>query len=529
MRRRVPFGLLTILAALGPRADADDEGAVPQPKSAPHGPTITLRRSPGDADALPIARVSLRQWLSWPDRTQTRTTELVARTASADSDERGRPRVRVEITLARVADDSADGAPQIRASGAAISVLASIGPDGLVADSRTEGADAFGDLRTYLQPTASWVLPPIPPKPVRLGDTWDVPIPYFLWSIRQPGGVPAEGFVTQVLEAVEDHGGVRCARIRTAVSLTRPQPAGMTPAALGLGDGPAIGRFHGSGTTWVDLTGCVREDILDVTLRTENPATEKWMEWKLRREVRARPTALGLPPTDWKPQQGKLAFTVGYAKGVEAAWAAARPAMLYFTSASSRECLAFGARSFADPQVLDASKAYLPILVDADEDADVARRYGATTLPAVFWVDVDEEVLVRCVGDAPIADFRPLSATARAYAARLAPSARRRATMAARDEMRAAEKRGDVGTALAAVSDLEEAGRPGSLLAEARATRARIQKAGREALAAATALARSGKAAEAKALYEKLVMGYGDDPVAAEAADRLRELDGGSK
>ena len=525
MRTWIAIGVLSVLGATSNGVAEADEWNPPKPKPSPTGEPVVLKRTVGDAERLPTARIRTRQVHSWADdRKREIVADFDAAAAPAEADGKGRPQVNLGLDFARLAVDGDDLAPRIRAGGARVSVLAAVGGTGLVADGAAKGAETLGSLGLFVKPVGSWVLPYLPEKPVRVGETWDLPIPYFLWSIGQLGGVPADGFVTQILEAVEDHAGARCARIRTVVSLRRPQPKGMTPPAVGIGEGAALARFRGEGTTWVDLEGCLRDDVLDVVLRIENTGTRNWMEWTLHREVTAQPPTAGPLPLEWSSHMGDLPFTVGFEKGMDEAWAAGRPAMLFFTSATDRWCPLFAARTWKDKEVLEKVKAYLPVLVDADREPELRKKYTVLLLPAVVWVDAEGEALFQVVGDASLDIFRLTADTARDRAPDVEPSPSYLAATKAGDALRIATRIGDVRAALKAIREIQEIKRPKGLLEEARAADERITKSGNDALAEAKALAQAGKEAEAREALGKLKAAYGDHPVGQAAWALLRSL-----
>jgi hypothetical protein len=504
-----------------------DEWTVAKPKSAGKGPAVTLKRTLDDAARLPVAQFRTRQEIARKDEKREILVDFEATLSPADADEKGRHQVRVAVAPSKVSVDGDDSAPKLREAGIAISVLSPVDAKGFVASGTTTGAEGLGTLGPFLRTSASWALPYLPEKPVRVGDAWDLPIPYFLWSVNQPGDAPAEGFVTQVLTALEDRDGVRCAKVKTVFSLRRPQPPGMTPEAVGIGEGAALSRFRGEGTSWIDLDGCLREEVLDVKMRIENTTTKAWMQWTLHREGKARPrgaAAPAPPPNEWQKHLGKLDFVVGFAAGMERAWAEGRPAMLFFTSRKDKWCPLFAARTWKDPEVLEKVKAYLPVLVDAEAEPALREKYTVLLLPAVVWVDSEGDQIFAAVGDIPLDLFRTLAEGARDRAPEVKPSESYVAVTKAAEAMRAAVRSGDARGALRAVRQIQEVGRPPALVAEAKEVEERIGAQATEALGKAKELVAAGKKAEAKDALGKIRETYGDHPVGREAWTLLREL-----
>ena len=518
---RVLFAVL--VGALASRPSAADEWSPTRPKAMPSGSPITLKRNVTDATKLPRARVVTKHHHAWADRSAETAVEFDAVAAPAKPDAKGRPQVAATLTVTGLAVENLDLMGRVAERGAEVTVLSTLDAHGYVGSATATGGVAEGALGDVFRPTGAWLLPYLPEKPVRVGDVWDLPIPYFLWSIKQQGDAPATGFVTQTLLAVELHGGVKCARLKTVASVRRPQPAGMTPKEVGVGDGAALTRIRAEGTTWVDLDGCVREDVLDVTLRVENDETKAWMEWTFHRDLKAQPVGAPPPPKDWSAHVGNVKFVEGFEKGLDKAWNAGKPAMLFFTSIKDHWGPIFGARTWKDKEVLERVKGYVPVLVDADERGDLRKRYDVVVLPAVVWVDSDGNHLFAAMGDAPIELFRTAAATAQERV----PDGPAPSFLAARkagEELRAALKAWDVRAAMRAIHDIDELKRPASLVEEARAAEAQIEKRGAGELAKAKALLEAGKKPEATEALEQVRKAYGDHPVGREAKELLRSL-----
>ena len=527
-RRRAAWvlGACALLPAWGASSAGADEWTVAKPKSAGTGSPITLKRDPTDAARLPSLRFETVQKSVWPAKKREVALDFTARVSPAGVDDQHRPRVHLAADVEKVAVDGDDLAPRMRAAGVDLSVLSSIDEHGYVADGVVKGAERLGTLDRFLQSAPAWALPRLPDKPVRTGDAWDLSIPYFLWSVNQPGAAPAEGFVTQVLEAIEAHDGVRCARVRTVASLRRPQPKGMTPPGVEIGEGDALARFHAEGTSWIEVDGGrLREDVLDVKMRIENVQTKTWMEWTFHRTAKPPPAGTAPRTVDWSAHMGALKFVVGYEPGMEEAWAAGRPAMLFFTSATDPWCPKFAARTWNDKEVLRKVEAYLPVLVDGDREPELRKKYEVLLLPAVVWVDADGQRVFIVSGDAPLELFRTVVETAQARAPETKPSPDYAAVTKAAEAMRAAMKSGDVRAALRAIHEIDEVKRPRAIVAEAAALERDLAKRGGEELAKAKELIEQGKREEAKSALRKLKETFGDHPVGREAWTLLRRLE----
>lgn len=380
-----------------------DEWKAPQPKATARGAPVAIAKDRWSAATLPRGRVDVRHTLTWPEETHTTFLAFDATGAPGAPDAKGRPTFELAVELARMGQDATDVGPRVRLAGAELSLAAAVDEKGYVASGTLSGADRIGlpQLSAVIRPAGSWLVPYVPTGPLHVGSTWDLPLEYYLWSVGQPGDAPPKGFATQVIEAVEDHAGVPCARLRTVASIERPQRKGLTPPMMKLGEGDTLARIRGEATTWIGLDGCLREEVLDLHLRLENPATSRWMEWRTVRTVVARPATGEALPKDWTRMTGGRPVAVGYAAGLAEGKRVGRPLMCVVVAYGDRDSEALAFHAFHDEEVRKQWEGYLPVIVDREDLGDVPNAEIVRLLPTLLFVDLDGDVIFMMSGASP--------------------------------------------------------------------------------------------------------------------------------
>ena len=121
--------------------------------------------------------------------------------------------------------------------------------------------------------------------------------------------------------------------------------------------------------------------------------------------VLALSAASAAPEKDWSHHMGKLAFTVGYAKGMEKAKADKKPAMLFITTTWCGWCKKLAEDTFSNEEVVKALGAFTPVLVDGDVEKDICKKFAAKGFPALRFVDAEGNVLGKMNGYAPPEKF----------------------------------------------------------------------------------------------------------------------------
>jgi hypothetical protein len=232
------------------------------------------------------------------------------------------------------------------------------------------------------------------------------------------------------------------------------------------------------------------------------------------------------PVVDWSGQTGKLKFVIGFDVGMDKAWMAGSPAMLYFTSAKSPTCINFGRRTWANEEVTDKLIGYLPVLVDADAEADAKKAYGVTTLPTLVWVDYEGAKVFVVEGDGTLEDFGEFAETARTKAPPVKPrDDDLKLLERVRADMSKSLEDGRIAKAISAATALSVMKRPKAASDQGKAALADLDAKGRARLVAAAMVRSDGKLAEAKAEFEKLAADYRGRDVGRGATAFLREME----
>jgi hypothetical protein len=326
-----------------------------------------------------------------------------------------------------------------------------------------------------------------------------------------------------VLEGFEERGGARCARIRTVAAVRRPQPKGMTPPDVGIGEGAALARIRAEGTTWLGLDGCLREDVLDVRMRVENVATKAAMEWRLRRTVVAQPRSAGPLPKEWSRYMGGVPHVVGYEAALEEARFAGRALLCVVLRYGDPESEAL-ALSLRDRDVREKHAAYLPAIVDADAMGSFPHGDLLMGMAGLVYVGLDGDTIFQIAGVAPPEILRTVVEVPQARAPEPRPTPEYVALEKERDVLRAALGEEDVRGALAAVRAIRAVGKGPAIQAEAGAADEALAEAGAERVLAARVLAAAKKSKEARAALEAVAADYEGHPVADRAREALAAL-----
>jgi len=512
--------LVLLCGLLGGAPASADEWTAPRPKSAPKGEAVVIPRDVSSTRTLPSARIRTRQSYVWPEESHVAEITFDAVASPTAPTEKGRSTFELAIDFGRVSQDGNEVGPSIRAQGAKVSVSSEIDEKGFVVRGTPKGADegSLATLGTFARSAGSWVVPFLPKTPLRVGEAWELPLGYFLWSINQHGAAPPSGFVAQVVEAFEEHDGVRCARIRTIASIQRLQPKGMTPPAMRIGDGEALGRFRGEGTTWIGLDGCLREERLDVRMGLENTATKAGMEWRLHREISARP-AEGAPwPKDWTRMTGGRPVAVGYEAGLAEGKLVGKPLMCLVLEYGDPDSEAIAYLTFHDAEAKNQWVGYLPVVVDKGDLGKLPNRDLVALLPGLLFLDLDGDVLFMMLGVSPPELFRTMIETAASRLSKHDPSPEYLALLAHQGALR--EARGpkkDVRAAVTAVLAIQTSGKGIELQAEARDAERALTLEGQHRVDDAVLLAAGGKVKEAKAALAAIAADYAGLPLAARA------------
>lgn len=111
-------------------------------------------------------------------------------------------------------------------------------------------------------------------------------------------------------------------------------------------------------------------------------------------------------PKDWSQHVGKVPFVIGYEAGMAQAAKGSKPAMLFVTSARCVWRKRLAAESFTDDGIVSALEAFVPVLVDGEDEPDVVQRLDVAGYPDVRFVNTDGTALGHVAGYVPKAEFR---------------------------------------------------------------------------------------------------------------------------
>jgi hypothetical protein len=82
-------------------------------------------------------------------------------------------------------------------------------------------------------------------------------------------------------------------------------------------------------------------------------------------------------------------FVEGFAAGVRRARTEGRPMILVFKAGWCRHSGMLLQRTLLDPRVVELSRRYVCVAIDADREPDICRRYAVTAFPTLIVVDAD--------------------------------------------------------------------------------------------------------------------------------------------
>jgi thioredoxin-like negative regulator of GroEL len=122
-------------------------------------------------------------------------------------------------------------------------------------------------------------------------------------------------------------------------------------------------------------------------------------------DIETLPAAVSPPAARPKVVHGKVAFIDGFDRGVEAAVQQGKPMLVFFTAEWCHYCHQMAAEAFADSNVATLSERFVCILVDADAEPRVCRRFRVKSFPTVQFLSSRRTPLNRLVGKRSTADL----------------------------------------------------------------------------------------------------------------------------
>jgi thiol:disulfide interchange protein len=111
------------------------------------------------------------------------------------------------------------------------------------------------------------------------------------------------------------------------------------------------------------------------------------------------PQADGVPSSELP--HGRIDFVNGYEQGVQQARAAGKPMLVFFTAEWCHFCKQMAADAFVESSVVDLSERFTCVLVDADAEPQVCRKYGVELYPTVQFISSRGVPLNRIKGKKP--------------------------------------------------------------------------------------------------------------------------------
>lgn len=100
-----------------------------------------------------------------------------------------------------------------------------------------------------------------------------------------------------------------------------------------------------------------------------------------------------------------IEFIKGYQPGYDLARRLRRPILLFFTAEWCQYCHQLADEAFCDEEVVDLSRRFVCVVVDADAEPEICRRFQVRGYPTVLFVSPLAAPLSRIVGKQPPADF----------------------------------------------------------------------------------------------------------------------------
>jgi hypothetical protein len=235
------------------------------------------------------------------------------------------------------------------------------------------------------------------------------------------------------------------------------------------------------------------------------------------------------PPVDWSKHMGKLAFAVGYERGMKEVAFTGKAPMFFFTSSKDPWCPKYAARTFTDAKFLENVADYTPVLIDADrkDSKKLKEKYAVALLPAVVWVNFDGESVFMAMGDAPLQMARQSADIAKARSPeRREPGEGREKLIELRDAIRKAARGKQIRPIVDAIAALRKFGAGADVQLEADRIDIDLWEKGSKRIAQAQAHIAKRRKSRAKPVLEKIVKDYGEHPIGKRAAGMLASLSG---
>ena len=92
----------------------------------------------------------------------------------------------------------------------------------------------------------------------------------------------------------------------------------------------------------------------------------------------------------WVAPRERVAWRDNYDAAVVESRHSGKPILLYFTANWCGPCQQMKRQTWNDPNVSAAVDRWIPVKIDVDQHPDLARRFGATSIPRLLVLDADQ-------------------------------------------------------------------------------------------------------------------------------------------
>lgn len=99
--------------------------------------------------------------------------------------------------------------------------------------------------------------------------------------------------------------------------------------------------------------------------------------------------------------RNRIAFVEGFARGCQRARDERKPMLIFFTAPWCKYCHQMAQETFAQEAVVELSRGFVCVLIDADAETDVCRQFEVRSFPTVQFVSSAGVRLNRVVGKQP--------------------------------------------------------------------------------------------------------------------------------
>jgi thiol:disulfide interchange protein len=106
-------------------------------------------------------------------------------------------------------------------------------------------------------------------------------------------------------------------------------------------------------------------------------------------------------PSVGEPARGGISFVAGYSRGTQAARGQQKPMMIFFTAEWCTYCRQMAHETLPQKAVVDLSRQFVCVLVDADAEPEACRDFEVRSFPTIQFVSARGVRLNRLTGKQP--------------------------------------------------------------------------------------------------------------------------------